>query len=246
MKNLIIGDIHSSYDRLRNVLEKADFDKDNDNLYSTGDLCDRGQHPVETLLYLMGLPHFYPVAGNHDIWLYDALVSGNPDDWWMEHNGGWMTWRNVAGNHDKTLAGRVKDWIGTFPLIRILPNHIIVHGGLAGITDERQLEEFIPMTVANTYLPQDRYGSIQMDRRVELLTWDRDYIQQALGERHDRLGRILPLETERTIICGHTPLRKPFHSEQYHLTCIDTGSFVRDGHITVMNIDTGEFFQSDN
>lgn len=37
MKNLLIGDIHSSYDRLRDVLQKADSDKNNDNLYSTGD-----------------------------------------------------------------------------------------------------------------------------------------------------------------------------------------------------------------
>lgn len=245
MKNLIIGDIHSSYDRLRNVLEKADFDKNNDNLYSTGDLCDRGRHPVETLKFLMGLPHFLPVAGNHDLWLYDALRSENPDEWWTEHNGGDVTWTALAEN-DPGFRKKVMDWIGGFPLVRMSGRHIILHGGPGDYRSEQDLCPLSRLTVADTWLPQDRYGGIRLDPRAENVCWDREYIRQATGGREPYRRPIPPFETTKTIICGHTPLNRVFHSDAYHITCIDTGSFVRDGHITVMNIDTGEFFQSDN
>lgn len=245
MRNLVIGDIHSSYDRLQNVLAKAGFDKDNDNLYSTGDLCDRGEKPVETLFFLMSLPHFFPVAGNHDLWLYDAIVANNPDDWWIDHNGGLKTWQKVVCDKDRTFVKKVRSWIGDFPFIRILPDYIIVHGGLAGITNERELERYTYLTVSNTYVPQDSFGNIVMLRDVELLAWDRDYVYQALGVRKKWKTPIPPLDTKKTIICGHTPLRNTFHSEEYHLTCLDTGSFVEDGHISVMDLDTCQIWQSD-
>ena len=233
------------YDRMRNVLDKAGFDPEADTLYSTGDLCDRGNHPIEVLRYLMGLPHFLPVAGNHDLWLYDALRSENPDNWWLENNGGWITWRKITENHDRDLAGRVMNWLADFPLVRMLDRYIILHGGPGIYTDEAGLRPLSDLTVGNTWLPQDSYGGTRLDSRAEAVSWDREYIYQALGERNPYRRQIPPFNTDKTIICGHTPLNRAVHSDRYHLTCIDTGSFVRNGHITVMNLDTGEFFRSD-
>ena len=247
MRNLIVGDTHSSFDRLMNVLDKAGFDRNNDNLYSTGDLCDRGEKPVETLKFLMELPHFSPVAGNHDLWLYDALRSNNPDDWWIDNNGGWITWeRIIDDNAGKNFYEKVRDWLGKIPLIRILPKHIIVHGGLGDIANEKLLDEYKDLTIESTWRPQDRFGGINMDPRAEILVWDREYIYQALGAREKHKKPILPFDTEKTIVCGHTPLKCVFRSEKYHLICLDTGSFVKDGHLTLMDLDTGEMWQNDD
>ena len=74
-RHLIAGDIHGQYERLREALDKASFNPDTDILYSTGDISDRGPGMVLLVRYLMSLPDYRPVLGNHDIWLRDFLVS---------------------------------------------------------------------------------------------------------------------------------------------------------------------------
>lgn len=41
-RNLIVGDIHSNYNKLMDVLSKVHYNPDKDVLYSVGDFCDRG------------------------------------------------------------------------------------------------------------------------------------------------------------------------------------------------------------
>ncbi|MBO4393776.1 MAG: hypothetical protein J5800_05480, partial [Spirochaetales bacterium] len=85
---------------------------------------------------------------------------------------------------------------------------------------------------------------------VHGIVWDRDYIRSAIGwEKFSGSGEAenlnrKPFGTDRTIICGHTPLRESFHSDRYHITCIDTGSYDPDGCITVMDINSGKMFSS--
>ena len=78
--------------------------------------------------------------------------------------------------------------------------------------------------------------------------WDRDYIRTAmmLESKADRDPKVLrnPFITDKTIICGHTPSEEVFHSDRFHITCIDTASFAPEGHITVMDLDIGELFSS--
>ena len=83
-RRLIIGDIHASYDKLISVLKKAAFNPSSDMLYSVGDIVDRGDKPVETIDFLMGLAHFYPVLGNHDGWLENYLEFKN----WRDDDDG--------------------------------------------------------------------------------------------------------------------------------------------------------------
>lgn len=78
MRKLIVGDIHGEYDKLIEVLSKADFNK-NDILYSVGDFCDRGNKNLKVLEFLMSLDNFKAVRGNHDVWLYNYLLLGHPD-----------------------------------------------------------------------------------------------------------------------------------------------------------------------
>ena len=75
--------------------------------------------------------------------------------------------------------------------------------------------------------------------------WNRSYLQSAMAAEHGADPKVLdpPLDTDKTIFIGHTPLDKPFHSGLYHLRAVDTGA----GHgrsLTVMDMDTGEFWQA--
>ena len=79
-RNLIIGDIHGMYDRLITVLSETGFKPEEDTLYAVGDFCDRGPNPIKVIDYLMALPRFLPVVGNHDMWLYEYLCGRGPDN----------------------------------------------------------------------------------------------------------------------------------------------------------------------
>ena len=136
-RRLIVGDIHASYEKLMDVLEKAKFSS-SDVLYSVGDIADRGDKVTETLDFLMGLDNFRPVLGNHDGWLEAYLYTGKIDSSWYMHNGGDVTVNAIKKkNHDWLL--QLKSWLSKFPLIRIESDAIIVHGGIPNGYNEKQI-----------------------------------------------------------------------------------------------------------
>ena len=249
-RNLVIGDVHAMYGRLMSVLSCAHFDPENDTLYAVGDFCDRGPEPVKVLDYLMSLPHFLPVVGNHDMWLYEFLCGDGPAPIWLDpRNGGRVTYE---GFRDVPFEKRerIRKWYGSFPLLRVAGNNVILHAGppreAADMDSLIALTRGITLSSAYAEKPAGpRYRPLIHD-----IVWDREYIRTACEyesdptafetEYHER-G---PFATDRTIVCGHTPMEAVFRSRVYRITCIDTGSFVPAGHITVMDIDTGELFFS--
>ncbi len=252
-RNLIIGDIHSRYGKLMNVLKKACFNPDADILYSTGDLCDRGDKPVEVLDCLMGFgKSFCPVLGNHDSWLEYWLHTGTADPLWIERNGGDITVEKLSAKPAKWLE-KLRKWIEEIPLLRITETDIIMHAGLPKGVNEEKL-----ISIARTKRPTPIFMTeiefmnlirMGIDMReyetLEELYWDRDYLISAITSEYGDKDVMPPLRTSRNIWIGHSPMRsgKPFHSESYHLCAIDTGAG-KDGPLTVMDMDTTEFWQA--
>ena len=249
-RNLIIGDIHGMYERLLSVLSASGFKPGEDTLFAVGDFCDRGPEPVKVLDYLMMLPNFLPVVGNHDMWLYEYLSGRGPASIWLDpRNGGIVTY-NAIKDMDSEKKAAIRQWFGSFPFVRLWDNSIILHAGPpCGVKDENSLLRLTDgMTLEKAYKTKCFIGSyISL---VHDLVWDRDYIRSAMKyDIESGMDGIEdctrnPFNTEKTIICGHTPIKRVFHSNKYHITCIDTGAFVAEGHITVMDLDTGEVFTS--
>lgn len=250
MRRLIIGDIHAHYDMLRAVLDKASFDPGKDILYSVGDILDHGDKPVETLRFLMSLPSFRPVLGNHDAWFESFLWNEDkPDPVWIEGNGGDRTSRAVLALPQEERK-RMRDWLASFPLIRVEDDIIIVHGGIPYGYKEKDLLELcsIPRRV-----PFAEDSSELLSKGLPSFLWDRDYLYSAMKEsgwrrRGREAGRyIKPMDTRRTIFIGHTQLRPecvPFISKRFHLSAIDTGTGSGLGPLTVMDMDSGEYWQA--
>lgn len=249
-RNLVIGDIHGMYDRMLSALSSSGFRPEEDNLYAVGDFCDRGPEPIKVLDYLMSLPHFFPVVGNHDMWLYEYLCGHGPATIWLDPRNGGKTTYDIFKDLDSDRKARIRDWYGNFPFLRTVGNNIILHAGPPfGVTDGDSLIRLTDgMTLGGAFRTKQLTGTyISL---VHGIVWDRDYIRSAIGgekfsgsKEAENLNR-KPFETDRTIICGHTPLRESFHSDRYHITCIDTGSYDPDGCITVMDINSGKMFSS--
>ena len=70
MATWIIGDIQGCYDGLMGVLEKVQFNPKSDQLWSLGDLVNRGNQSLEVLRYCYSLgDRFLCTLGNHDLHL---------------------------------------------------------------------------------------------------------------------------------------------------------------------------------
>lgn len=79
MKYFVVGDVHSYFSYLENVLNKAGFDKNNPNHFfiSLGDLLDRGNMPRECLKFVLSLDvnRRALVRGNHEDLLENVVMN---------------------------------------------------------------------------------------------------------------------------------------------------------------------------
>ena len=238
-RNLIVGDIHSQYGLLMDVLSAASFNPEEDVLYSVGDITDRGPEIVRLIQFLSSLHDYRPVLGNHDLWLRDYLVSGLCPSIWIDCNGGQRTvkdfMRSFVSDKEKVLMG---EWLSQAPYVRIEDKYIIMHGGIPNLWTIRELEK-------TASLPPSTIGYAGIEDPSVSPVWNRSYLQSAMAFENGADPAVLqaPLETDRKIFVGHTPLNSPFHSERYHLIAIDTGA----GHnkrLTLMDMDTLKYWQA--
>lgn len=74
---VVVGDIHGCSNELYQLLEKVEFDYEQDYLICVGDLVDRGEHSPEVVSFFMDHPNCYNVMGNHDH-RFIRYLKGNP------------------------------------------------------------------------------------------------------------------------------------------------------------------------
>ncbi|MCV6605975.1 MAG: symmetrical bis(5'-nucleosyl)-tetraphosphatase, partial [Porticoccaceae bacterium] len=71
-----VGDLQGCLKPLKKLLKQVDFDPEKDQLWSAGDVVNRGPKSLKTLRYLYKLgDSFRMVLGNHDLHLL-AVASG--------------------------------------------------------------------------------------------------------------------------------------------------------------------------
>lgn len=83
-KLFVISDIHGFYDEMVYALDKAGFDKNNQDhwVITCGDHFDRGPKPYHVMRYLMGLDRWVGIKGNHESLFNDCVERG----YWGSHD----------------------------------------------------------------------------------------------------------------------------------------------------------------
>lgn len=234
MRRLIIGDIHGQYDKMISALKKAEYTRD-DILYSVGDFCDRGNQNYEVIKWMMD-HDVKAVIGNHDVWLQNYLWDDTPDDNWI-FNGGFTTYQEFE-NLPEDDRIEIHDWLQSLPYLINEDKFMIFHGG---ITSNIELEDDLEFYLRKRP-PYDM--SVFMTGRNPL--WDRKYYTSAKDPKSDTSIPPNELLYNKKLFVGHTPCGdEPFISKEYNLINLDTGA-AYDGPVTVMDIDTLEYWQSDN
>jgi len=217
IKRFCLGDIHGAYKALMQVIEKSGIDYDNDLLISLGDVADGWSQVPECFEELMKFKNLIYILGNHDRWLLDYFKTYNKPRIWTSQ-GGEATLNAYYRVQDSNYEQKHEKFLeNAKPYYITKDNKLFVHGGFSLVKDISK---------------QSIYD----------LTWDRDLFWSYL------FSPIFEVKDYDEIYIGHTTTSRtksdlsPVHIR--NLWNIDQGAGW-EGKLTIINIDTKEFWQSD-
>lgn len=228
IRTFIIGDIHGGLKALKQVLERARVTT-TDKLVFLGDYVDGWSESAGVIGYLMSLQqqqHCLFIKGNHDSWCEDWLRTGNADSQWV-FNGGRSTIESY-----KTLSGKSRqDHLNFLEQMKFYEvdekNRLFIHAGFTSMHGPRQ--EF----------HTSNFG------------WDRTLWEMAVAidSRIEKGSALFPkrLKLFHEIYIGHTPtvnFNSDVPMQGANVWNMDTGAAFL-GKLTIMDIDTKQFWQSD-
>ncbi len=227
-RTFVIGDIHGALKALIQVLDKAKLTHD-DTLIFLGDYVDGWSESAELISFLIRLEKTHKcifIRGNHDELAYTWLTQKTYNSEWIQH-GGQATMDSYAPLSQTQINLQL-----TF--YENLKNYYI--------DDHNRL--FLHAGFTNLRGPHREYFE-------KLFYWDRTLWETALSidpnlKKTDLTypKRLLLFDE---IYIGHTPVTRINQTKPVHAACvwnIDTGAAFK-GPLTILNIDTKEYWQSD-
>lgn len=224
-KTFVIGDIHGGYKALLQCLERSNFNKEEDTLISLGDICDGWSEVYECVEELLSIKNLIAIRGNHDQWFYEFIRTGIHGSQWQQGadatkiSYGKRSFM-IPESHEKFFGTQMNYYVDD-------QNRCFVHGGF------------------------NRHSSIKEQPFPYIYYWDRDLWLQALsyGSMINNSHKFKMVDNFKEVFIGHTTTScwnkecKPMKAA--NIWNLDTGGGF-EGKITIMNVDTHEYWQSDN
>lgn len=224
---LAVGDVHGMYEKLIELMEKVQFNPNEDLMIFLGDYIDRGPQSLKCLDYIMELNNQYPeqvicLKGNHEAMCSDYYrYEGNRQSFMMDgndfqsvliwlDNGGTETHKQFKKLRKFELVKRLR-WMRALPIFYRFENFYFCHAGI---------EPNIPL---------------EKQREKDLLWIRRWFIKMYDGKN--------------TIVVGHTPVQQldfkpvPQFLSKNIILC-DTGSFVDGGKLSCVDVLSGKYWQA--
>lgn len=224
MREFAIGDIHGAAKALEQVLERSGADLENDSFFVTGDVTDGWPEVPESIEILLKMKNLIYITGNHDIWARTFIkneqiplhIHNHYDLWYTQ--GGEATFEGYQRRPE--LIDKHIEFLNSSKPYHVHYNKLFVHGGYDPSKDiEEQLE----------------YD----------LAWNRKMWEYA------RTGKNLGIIYDEVFI-GHSPTINYPRNDGSHrqpmnygkVWNLDTGA-TYTGMLTIMDINSKEFWQSD-
>jgi|SRR6266850_2681299 len=252
MRTFVIGDIHGAHKALVQCLERSGFDRENDLLITLGDVCDGWPYVFECVEELLKLRRI-DLMGNHDYWFLQWLETTVHMDYWIQGGGG--TLHSYLGNcgvgkymqsykiYRADLNGLMQAYIAykTDLLPSDIPeHHVSFFKKMAYYYEDGRGRLFV-------HAGFDRMKSIEDNRcdDATIFWWDRKLWDKALSCKSG--VKLSTIDCFEEIFIGHTATTKWNENVPMHaggVWNLDTGAG-RNGKLTIMDVDTKEFWQSD-
>jgi serine/threonine protein phosphatase 1 len=238
MRRLVVGDVHGNMEGLMQALEAAQFNEE-DLLIGIGDYVDGHKDSLKVIQYLESLgDRFIGVEGNHDTWFINFIKSGSINKNWF-YQGGKETLDSFGIKYNEKIGGvilhtplnecidpKLKDWFDRLKSYIELDEYLFVHGGIGYAESLMGGIDKIPLYYLN---------------------WNREMWETAISKKTKvNLIKAIPmLDKWSHIFIGHTALREELPITAHHITNLDTNGGFK-GKVTIMDIDTKEYWQSES
>lgn len=227
-RTFVIGDIHGALKALHQVLELANV-TENDTLIFLGDYVDGWSDAAAVINYLIELKTTHNcvfIKGNHDELFLNWLAKEKHNPQWLLHGG-----QATINSYESLNAGEKEIHIQFFEDLDNYyldtKNRLFLH---AGFTNEHGVEKEV---------------------FTKSFYWDRTLWEMVLA-MDNNLKKDSPYFPKRLkhyaeIYIGHTVLSRINETtpqQRFNVWNIDTAAALK-GPLTIMNIDTKEYWQSD-
>ncbi len=192
MKKLfVVSDVHGHYTLLKEALDRAGYDKDNEDhlLICCGDYFDRGDENMEVLKFFERVKNKVLLRGNHEDMLLKLLQTGKL----LPHhyiNGTISTLRNIFGKYSIDPVNDTIDFSGKTRIVDRICEFI------EETVDYYETEKYV---FVHGWLPEDaltpegrQEASPEAWEKARWVKWNERYI----GLR--------PL-SDKILVCGHVP-----------------------------------------
>ena len=228
MRTLVIGDIHGGLRALHQIMERAKVTP-SDTLIFLGDYVDGWSQSPQVIDYLIKLQTNHNcifIRGNHDELLLEWLNKTKDNPLWYKH-GGESTVLAYANVSEETIKKHIEFLQSLENYYLDEDNRLFIHAGFTNVNG-----------VDYEYFPK-------------LFYWDRTLWETALAMdktlKQDNLFYPKRLTLYKEIYIGHTPvsrINKTIPIQMANVWNVDT-SAAFEGPLTIMNVDTKEFWQSE-
>jgi serine/threonine protein phosphatase 1 len=220
MKRFALGDVHGELEKLKEVLKLSNFNYEEDELISLGDLVDRGPDSYGVVEELLKVKNLIAIRGNHDNeWLKFIKTGHNA----LINQGGRQTITSYE-NAEKDFSVHL-DFFKYKQINYHIDedNNCFVHGGF------------------------NRHENIRTQAE-HVLYWDRDLFLSALSysAMKDNRYKFKMLDNFNKVYVAHTPTtywNSSIPMKAANIINLDTGSG-KGGLLTLYNLDTDEYWQA--
>lgn len=216
-KNYALGDIHGNYLALIDVLKKSSFNYEIDTLYFLGDLADGHNQPSECLNELMKIKNFFPIKGNHDLFLEEWVKTNRINKRWLKL-GAYETIENLKNDIDLLQL-----YFSKTEYYHFYKEIFLCHGGFNHkrvITKQKKINFCINRTLYQT--------------------------SHSYKKNNIKFKPIYDENNSRKInhiIIGHSPTKNYLPAFNSNLINIDTGAG-NGGKLTLLDLDNFSYTQS--
>lgn len=252
MRRLVIGDIHGNYKGMMQALERANYKPGDDMLISLGDIADGWPEVVKCFKQLQE----FKDCGN------TIFVRGNHDQWLLEDiNDSFQSARLEFGKRatfEDIVPGKVdkipflKEFIESQVLYHISEDNIgFVHGGFSsnyGLGADIDTVYYWDRSLWETANSVHRYNIAEDEEEAfGYYTPPRYKAHEKVFIGHTQtiawnMKSRYPEYVDNIVTPAGKPITVPM--KRLNIINVDTGGGY-DGKITVMDVDTEEFWQSD-
>lgn len=240
MKRFVMGDIHGGYPALLQCLKRSGFNYDTDLLIQLGDIVDGHDCAYCCVEELLKIKNLICIKGNHDVWFLEFIKTGQHPKLWG--HGGEATKLSYKRQKIKQTGLQYAKNSSIDLLPEDLPQshrNFFLNQKLYHITDDNCL------FVHAGFKP---YLSLQ--QQGDHLYNDRSFWEEIYKYRDGVIPeKFKVLQPYLQIYIGHTPTTKYGTDQPIHIlniTNMDTGAAKgNNGRITIMNLDTKDYWQSD-